>query len=315
MEAAQRRKLTLVGLMPTAVYRKAYEAGTYLQEVRSDEFEFTEHAMVPIDFTKWKTQHEKDGSTKSTIEINNCVVVDEGTGQLQSADQFISFVKTKCGFRLFDIPDDHCDSYLSKSTDAYREFLGSRDSSYVWLDLTIDISPEMKTTERVTFELYSKTCPKTCENFRHLCLGDLPNTIDGNGKTVRTHYKGTAIFRVVKNGWIQGGDISNPGTMKAGNGGSSIYGESFPDESFDVTHSDEGVLGMANTGPHTNNSQFYITTSRSEWMDKRYVAFGRVIEGIDIIRTIHQLDTKANQAPTVPVMITNCGTLDVHIKK
>eukprot|EP01060_Flectonema_neradi_P010652 TRINITY_DN17738_c0_g1_i1.p1 TRINITY_DN17738_c0_g1~~TRINITY_DN17738_c0_g1_i1.p1 ORF type:complete len:317 (+),score=39.56 TRINITY_DN17738_c0_g1_i1:92-1042(+) len=315
MGATQRHKLSLVGLMPTAIYRKAYEAGMYLQEARGDEYEFEEQAMVPVDFSKWKAQHEKDGAIKSTIEANNCVVTNHSTGQLQSADQFISWVKAKCGFRLFDIPDDHPDSYLSKAISTYRGYLSEQNCTYVWLDLTIDYSPDSRTTKRVTFELYSKICPKTCENFRHLCLGDLPNVKKGDGKTVRTHYKGTAIFRIVKNGWIQGGDVSNPGTMKAGNGGTSIYGDVFPDESFDVRHSDEGVLGMANNGPNTNNSQFYITTSRSEWMDKRYVAFGRVIEGLDAIREIHQLPTKPNQSPTVPVMISDCGVLDLHANK
>ena len=296
-------KLTLVGLMSTAAHRKAYEAGQYLVLQRGESFCFDALQQVPSDYGKWR---------KAAPEVvqnvaGDCVVITQGSDVVYSSEEFVSFVKKTCGFKLFDLPDDDPDSYASMAQRAYHNYLRSTGTCFSWMDIAIDGQPP----SRIVFQLYSKTCPKTVENFRHLCAGDLPAKADEKGEPLRMHYKDTTMFRIVKDGWIQGGDISNTGTMKAGHGGTSIFGPSFPDESYDIAHSCEGILGMANNGPHTNKSQFYITAATNTWMDSRFVAFGRVIEGMDHVRTIHACPTKANQAPTVPITVVDCGLLDI----
>ncbi|CAG03607.1 unnamed protein product, partial [Tetraodon nigroviridis] len=117
------------------------------------------------------------------------------------------------------------------------------------------------------FELFSDYCPKTSKNFEALCTGEQGLTKSG----IPLCYKDSLFHRVVPNGWVQGGDIS---PQRKGNGGESIYGPTFEDECFGVPHIKRGILGMANKGPHSNGSQFYITLEPTPWMDRTYVAFG-----------------------------------------
>ncbi|CAM4533077.1 unnamed protein product, partial [Lepidochelys olivacea] len=133
---------------------------------------------------------------------------------------------------------------------------------FVYLDIAIQEQP----TGTLLFELYSDMCPKTCENFRSLCTGEAGTSRSGLELT----YKESVFHRLVKNGWIQGGDI----TAGRGDGGESIYGPTFEDENFSIPHNKKGILGMANKGRHSNGSQFYITLQPTPYMDKKYVAFG-----------------------------------------
>eukprot|EP01063_Lacrimia_lanifica_P021214 TRINITY_DN28498_c0_g1_i1.p1 TRINITY_DN28498_c0_g1~~TRINITY_DN28498_c0_g1_i1.p1 ORF type:complete len:314 (+),score=122.40 TRINITY_DN28498_c0_g1_i1:49-990(+) len=299
--------LQLAGLMFTPLYRTCWEAGSYLASRRADDVNFEELQMVPTDYEKWKA---KAGEEVGKV-LQPCVVVDAVSGRCWGGEDFVDFARKVAGFKVFNVAEDDPESYASLAQRTYRSFLKSTGDLYAWMDIAID----GQAAKRVIFQLYAKTCPKTVENFRQLCNGTKQNQLQNpkapqNAKNL--HYKGTTLFRIVKDGWIQGGDVSNPGTMKAGNGGESIYGEEFPNESFDVPHIEEGVLGMANSGPHSNASQFYITVSRNQWMDRRYVAFGRVIEGIQHIRDIHALEVRPNQAPAVPITIEDCGSLDIE---
>jgi len=152
----------------------------------------------------------------------------------------------------------------------------------------------------VTFELYDDVVPKTTENFRCLCTGE--KGMGHAGKLLS--YKGSIFHRVIKSFMIQGGDF----TAGNGTGGESIYGEKFEDENFEIKHTKPFLLSMANAGPGTNGSQFFITTVPTPHLDDKHVVFGEVLSGKGIVRKIENLKV-ANDKPLKDVKITDCGQL------
>ncbi|OQS07969.1 peptidyl-prolyl cis-trans isomerase [Thraustotheca clavata] len=177
------------------------------------------------------------------------------------------------------------------------EEVSSASNPKTFFDITIGGAP----AGRITMELFSNIVPKTAENFRALCTGEKGNASTGQP----LHYKGCSFHRVIKNFMLQGGDF----TRHNGTGGESIYGEKFADENFVLKHSDPGLLSMANAGPGTNGSQFFITTVTTPHLDGKHVVFGRVIEGMDIVKKIEALETDKGDQPVSPVIIADCGVL------
>ncbi|PHH55816.1 41 kDa peptidyl-prolyl cis-trans isomerase [Ceratocystis fimbriata CBS 114723] len=167
-----------------------------------------------------------------------------------------------------------------------------------------DISVDGEAVGRIVMRLYSDIVPKTTENFRALCTGE--KGVDSeSGKPLC--YKGSIFHRVIKDFMIQGGDF----TKGNGTGGKSIYGETFDDESFAKTHDRPFLLSMANAGPGTNGSQFFITTKKEgcSHLDNKHVVFGEVIAGKSIVRSIEGSHTDGSDRPTKPVEIVDCGEL------
>jgi cyclophilin family peptidyl-prolyl cis-trans isomerase len=182
-----------------------------------------------------------------------------------------------------DIHSDDIENLFNLSDEPSNE--DSSTGNIVFLDLDYNGN-----RGRVLLSLNKDVVPKTCNNFSVLCE--------------KKAYVGSKFHRVIKDFMIQGGDFTN----HDGTGGVSIYGNVFPDENFVLKH-DKGTISMANSGPDTNGSQFFISTAKTDWLDNKHVVFGKVVKGMDLVEFIESQNTDNNDKPLTDVTIVDCGLL------
>ena len=186
-----------------------------------------------------------------------------------------------------------------------KDVAGHKENVRVFLEFGISDRFKDDVVGRVEIELFTKRLPITTENFRAFCTGEKG---EGSIKGKNLHYKGVKCHRIIPGFMLQGGDH----IQGDGSGGESIYGRCFDDEWPDgghVKHQKGGLLSMANSGPGTNGSQFFITFAKAKWLDGRHVVFGQVTKGMEHLRWIEMRCGTYSGQPLQNVLITDCGEI------
>jgi len=259
--------------------------------------------LIEVEWAEYLNQQKRTLLGRAFMHDDNVLITHSVHGYIGGTEALVAWAKKKYQFadprssesaselraQLQQIADDEFGLYVNNS---YNQF------AFFDFQIGAQANDQDDKKNRVVFELYSRRLPKTCANFLALCQGE--HKSESAGKALA--YQGTPLHRIVQNGWLQGGDVLNG----RGDGGESIYGPTFADESFVIQHDRPGILAMANKGPHTNASQFFISLCEFPAFQGKKVAFGRVVSGMAVLQRINAVPTR-NQRPVEPVTVAACG--------
>lgn len=176
----------------------------------------------------------------------------------------------------------------------------SPSNPQVYFDIKLGQYGDAVSLGRITMELKQDVCPKTAENFRQLAISP----------TVGEGYLGSPFHRVIPSFMCQGGDF----TRGDGRGGKSIYGDKFPDENFTLVHTGPGILSMANSGPNTNGSQFFICVAKTPWLDGKHCVFGQIVDGYNVVKAMEACGSRGGE-PADSLVVAACGEVPAAEKK
>jgi len=280
-------KVKICGRFDTQAYQRNLAAAQWAANSNFIELEVCE--MFEFQWTQYCMQ-ERDNCPALWDKNIDCVITLNGEHD-EDLQQFYHFCEEKFQYEESDETD-----YNEAAIAAVKSYKQASENKFCFIRLGI----QDRELDPIELELYSNKVPKTCDNFIKLCKG--VESTDGS-----YGYKNSLIHRIVPNGWIQGGDIIDG---SKGDGGKSAMsdGAAFPDESFAVKHDSRGIISMANSGTHTNQSQFFITLEAKCSLDKKFVAFGRVISGSRVLDEIETMDT-FNERPKKSLKIIDCGQI------
>lgn len=269
-------------------FQEAKLAGQALEEEKKRDYN-----VVLVDYCEhdWMLRLEDLKRTSSRkFQTDQGVVICQDSVPFESPSDFFSWIGTLIHWEHKD--PNALEAIAKEAELRYRQ--GS-EHDFVYMDVKMG----EEEPSRIVFELYKDSCPKTAENFLHLCIGDKDSTSRPGTKLT---YKGSLFHRIQPKGWAQGGDI----VSNAGDEGESIFGGVFEDENFHIKHDKRGILSMSNHGIHTNHSQFFLTFRAMDWLDTKYVAFGQIYRGSSVLDRLEAQETY-NQRPKEDCIIVDCG--------
>lgn len=293
MAALGRTKVEVVGQLDNGFLARASAAVKFLTTTCARDVDCTIATLTQCEWVAYRSQQEKRHGASVRV-VSEAVLISVNDIFMANVDEFVKWAAKHFGYAEKE------SNYCLIASDQYEEYFQKANSIYVYFDVACGD----ENIGKMIFELDSKNCPKTAANFAALCIGWK------TAEPPHLAYLNTIFHRVQEGGWVQGGDVctapDNGSFDLSGTGGASIYGRSFADENFICKHDSRGVLSMANSGIHSNASQFCISLRALPWMHQKYVAFGKLVEGshvLDKLESVHAV----NGRPVKPCKITSCG--------
>eukprot|EP00164_Ancoracysta_twista_P003348 GFYU01004471.1.p1 GENE.GFYU01004471.1~~GFYU01004471.1.p1 ORF type:complete len:290 (-),score=78.55 GFYU01004471.1:88-957(-) len=281
---AQSHKLTVTGKITDGRFQQARVAAEHLAAL-DPQLHVEIMELTPADWDNYLRAKIKELGPEVSVKKYSPVIYIDDESLLGNDEDFKLWLEEWYGY----VDPTPLPLYQCMGKQRYRSYIEASPYEHCYMDISVGDVP----AGRIVFELFTDLLPKTCANFFELCANKSQRLLT---------YKGTEITRVVPGGFLQGGEVSNTRFT----GGESVFEGVFEDENFAVEHRGPGILSMVNYGRHTNGSQFVITLDPASYLNKKCVAFGRVVDGMRLVRLIEKLPTN-NERPAEAVTITESG--------